>query len=696
MNELHALAWPASRLADGAALLARLAGLPLVPSELTNSPQPGIHANVPDEVVRDAVQQMGLELEAVETNWNSVRGMVQGSAPSILTVDTSSEPYYLLLVGRGRRAVDVIDLDGRRRSVAVSTICKALFAREAVPIVAETERLVDEIRVNERRRRRLIDAIVHERLRARRIRRCWLIRIPPGTSFWVQCASVGMVRSLVLLVASHIGEYLLWIASWTLVARLVFAGRLDTGWLAAWALTLAVAAAVHVNSRFLAGRIALELGALLKKRLLQGALRLDADEIRREGVGRLLGRTFEAQAVETLALSGGLSAMLAMIQLVFAAVVLIASGPVLPALLTLWIGVGMGMAVVYRGRRLTWTDTRIAMTHDLIERMLGYRTQLAQQNDDDWHRGEDERHERYVDRSREMDRAAVRIAAVVPRGWLLIAFFGLSPALVGVTAPSTLALTIGGILLAFRGFKRLTMSVASIVGAEVAWRQTGDVFHAAARAETPARRRPATRDSVLQAEGVAFRHAGRSEPVLDACSVSIARDDRIVLRGSSGSGKSTFAAVCAGLRVPSAGLMLLHGLDAQTVGFDEWRRRVILVPQFHENHVLLGTFAFNLLLGVQWPPHTNDLAAADRLCRELGLGDLIDRMPGGLMQMVGETGWQLSHGERSRLFLARALLQQPDFLILDETFAQLDPLTIRRALDVVVQRQPTVMLIAHT
>jgi len=72
--------------------------------------------------------------------------------------------------------------------------------------------------------------------------------------------------------------------------------------------------------------------------------------------------------------------------------------------------------------------------------------------------------------------------------------------------------------------------------------------------------------------------------------------------------------------------------------------------------------------------------AAEVLCRELGLGDLLERMPAGLLQMVGETGWQLSHGERSRLYIARALLQGADMIILDESFGALDPETLRRAL----------------
>jgi ATP-binding cassette subfamily B protein len=70
-------------------------------------------------------------------------------------------------------------------------------------------------------------------------------------------------------------------------------------------------------------------------------------------------------------------------------------------------------------------------------------------------------------------------------------------------------------------------------------------------------------------------------------------------------------------------------------------------------------------------------------------------MPAGLQQMVGETGWQLSHGERSRLFMARALLQGADLVVLDESFAALDPETLQRCLACVLRRARTVLVIAH-
>src|SRR5207237_6698529 len=102
-----------------------------------------------------------------------------------------------------------------------------------------------------------------------------------------------------------------------------------------------------------------------------------------------------------------------------------------------------------------------------------------------------------------------------------------------------------------------------------------------------------------------------------------------------------------------------------------------------------------LLMGKRWPPAPEDLKEAETVCRELGLEDLLARMPGGLLQMVGETGWRLSHGERSRLYIARALLQGAELIVLDESFAALDPENLRRCLHCVLQRVSSLLVIAH-
>jgi ATP-binding cassette subfamily B protein len=200
---------------------------------------------------------------------------------------------------------------------------------------------------------------------------------------------------------------------------------------------------------------------------------------------------------------------------------------------------------------------------------------------------------------------------------------------------------------------------------------------------------------LLVARHLNFRYREYSRMILQDCSLQIFTGDRILLEGSSGGGKSTLAAVLAGLRQVETGALLLHGYDRQSLGAEAWRKRVVIAPQFHENHVFSETFSFNLLMGRNWPPSAQDMDEAAAICNELGLGALLARMPSGWQQMVGENGWQLSHGERSRVFIARALLQNADLIIMDESFGALDPENLYMALECVRRRASTLLVIAH-
>jgi ABC-type bacteriocin/lantibiotic exporter with double-glycine peptidase domain len=170
--------------------------------------------------------------------------------------------------------------------------------------------------------------------------------------------------------------------------------------------------------------------------------------------------------------------------------------------------------------------------------------------------------------------------------------------------------------------------------------------------------------------------------VLCDVSLTVQPGDRVLLQGPSGAGKSTLAAVLGGLRAPSHGTVT-----------GAWQ--VTVAPQFHENYLVSASLAFNLLLGRRWPPTAADLREAQTLCEELGLGPLLADMPAGLEQPVGEVGWQLSHGERSRIYVARALLSDATVVVLDESFAALDPKALHQTLGCVVRCAPTLIIISH-
>ncbi|MGA1839046.1 MAG: ATP-binding cassette domain-containing protein [bacterium] len=144
---------------------------------------------------------------------------------------------------------------------------------------------------------------------------------------------------------------------------------------------------------------------------------------------------------------------------------------------------------------------------------------------------------------------------------------------------------------------------------------------------------------------------------------------------------------------------MVHHSPVRTGPEPRWQenrhKSVCVAPQFHENHVVTETFTFNLLMGHRWAPHPEDMQEAETICHELGISEVLLRMPKGLLQMGGDAGWQLSHGEKSRLYMARALPQKSDFIILDETFAALDPQILEQCLQCMLRRAQTLLVITH-
>jgi ATP-binding cassette subfamily B protein len=502
----------------------------------------------------------------------------------------------------------------------------------------------------------------------------------------------------------------LFLASWWAIGRAVLGGHLASGWLWGWALLLLASIPMLALSTWCQGQLVIGTGALVRRRLLAGALALPHALLSRDGIGRLLGRTIEADSLERLALSGGLASALAVLELGFAAAVLAAgaAGARHPALLAGWLVLVVGLGVrVARGRE-RWADARLALTGVTVEHIVGHRTRLAQELAERWHEREDEALARYLDRSVGLDRRALALVVIAPRGWLLFGLAALTPAFIAGADTGALATAIGGVVLAWLSLTRLANGADQLATARVAWRRVAPLFHAASGGDPDeARPRRATSpeyllappappgEPVLEAVDVGFRHPGRAAAVLSGGTLIVRPGDRVLIQGPSGGGKSTLVSLLTGLRAPSQGLILVRGLDMSCLGEAGWRARVAASPQFHENHVLTETFAFNLLMSRSWPPQLADVAEAKAICVELGLGPLLARMPGGMYQMVGETGWQLSHGEQSRLFIARALLQRSDVVILDESLAALDPDSMALALRCLRARAPSLIVVAH-
>jgi ATP-binding cassette subfamily B protein len=519
-------------------------------------------------------------------------------------------------------------------------VVRAAFCYDIeMPRLARIDRLLAEASVPPERRAQVAKTILREQLGSARVGGGWLLRLSPGVNIWKQARHALLFHPVAILFGAHIVQQLLRVLAWWVIGRGALQGHFDRAWLVAWALILLTAIPFQVLVSWAQSLLAIGAGGLFKQRLLYGTLQLESEEVRHQGAGQFLGRAMESEAVELLALGGGFMAMVAVVEMAIAAWVLsMGSGGWLHALLLLgWVVFTTLIGWHYFRRSQPWIETYRQMTNDLVERMVGHRTRLAQESHRYWHDEEDRVLARYLKLSHGLDRIGMRLGSFITRGWLVLGLAGIAYTFILFPNSATqLAISLGGIILAFQALNSLMMGILSVIEAMLAWKQVAPLFHAAARpTDKPSLDLELTRTArssttsaavaeqrvennglpveaedeevVLVARDLAFRYREYGRLVLEDCNLQIQQGDRLLLEGPSGGGKSTLAALLAGLRKPESGLLLLWGLDWQTLGTAEWRRRVVAAPQFHENHVLTETFAFNLLMGRGWPPQAEDL-----------------------------------------------------------------------------------------
>ncbi len=194
----------------------------------------------------------------------------------------------------------------------------------------------------------------------------------------------------------------------------------------------------------------------------------------------------------------------------------------------------------------------------------------------------------------------------------------------------------------------------------------------------------------ITCEGATFAY--EDDDVLAEVSFEIEPGTKVALVGRSGAGKTTLLNLIPRLYDPREGRILIDGQDLRSLSIGSLRSAIGIVSQ--ETFLFSGSIRDNLLC-------VNPDASEEELLEALEqahLGDLLQRLPGGLDTEVGERGLRLSGGERQRLSIARVILKDPAILLLDEATSSLDSISenqIRIALDRLIEGGRTCLIIAH-
>lgn len=194
--------------------------------------------------------------------------------------------------------------------------------------------------------------------------------------------------------------------------------------------------------------------------------------------------------------------------------------------------------------------------------------------------------------------------------------------------------------------------------------------------------------ALLEVKNLSFSYSNEVS-FLESVTLQFDKGDTVFISGSSGSGKSTFCHLLSGLISPKKGEIYLKGRSLSSSTKEELGKSLLFISQ--QAHILNATIYENLTYGMEGISKSY----LDHVVESVGLDQLIDKSIEGLSTIIGEKGACISGGERQKIALARALLAEPEILILDEAIESLDAASAHHILKQLKKKVPTIFLVSH-
>lgn len=217
---------------------------------------------------------------------------------------------------------------------------------------------------------------------------------------------------------------------------------------------------------------------------------------------------------------------------------------------------------------------------------------------------------------------------------------------------------------------------------------------------TPSQHRPPAGPLRVRVESLAFAYPApstasplRSPGVIDGLSLEIAPSEAVAILGPSGAGKSTTGRLLLNLFDPDEGRVILQGLDAREWPLAELRRRVGYVGQ--EIFLFDGSLRDNLFIAMSPEERRQAEPHLHAILKLAGLQNFVQAHPEGLDAPMGERGARLSGGQKKRVALARALLRDPDLVIIDQMATDLEESLNARIFSALRQKKLTLIYLGH-